>query len=215
MTGEKTQVNNNPAQRGGGRGERGGGRQPHGAGGAPRGRGPRTGGPRRGGRPGSFEKPEFDQKIIDTKRVTRVVSGGRRFNFKIVIVAGDRNGRVGVGTGKAGDTALAIEKALRSAKKNMMNISRTKDGSISHEVSAKYSSARVLIMPAPGRGLIAGSSLRVVLDLAGVRNVVAKVISPSKNALNIARAAIDALATISPKKKSEQRASAPEEVRVV
>lgn len=205
MTGEKTQTNNSSAQRAqGSRGGRGGARPPHGAGGAPRGRGPRMGGgPRRGGRAGSFEKPEFDQKIIDTKRVTRVVSGGRRFNFKIVMVAGDRNGRVGVGTGKGGDTALAIEKALRSAKKNMTNITRTKDGSIPHEVSAKYSSARVLIMPAPGRGLIAGSSLRVVLDLAGVRNVVAKVISPSKNALNIARAAVDALTTISPKKKIE------------
>ena len=114
---------------------------------------------------------------------------------------GDRNGRVGVGTGKGGDTALAIEKALRSAKRNILTISRTKDGSIPHEVSAKYSSARVRIMPASGRGLIAGSSLRVVLDLAGVRDVVAKVISPSKNSLNIAQAAVEALKTISSKTK--------------
>ncbi len=178
--------------RGGGRGGEGGNR---GKGGRPGG-----GGPRRGGRPTFFEKPEFDQKIIDTKRVTRVVSGGRRFNFKIIMVVGDRNGRVGVGTGKGGDTALAIEKAFRSAKKSIVTIPRTKDGSIPHEVSAKYSSARVRIMPAPGRGLIAGSSLRVVLDLAGVRDVVAKVLSPSKNSLNIAQAAVEALQTISSRK---------------
>lgn len=165
------------------------------------GKGGFRGGPRRGGRMQTFEKPEFDQKIIDTRRVTRVVSGGRRFNFKIVVVAGDRNGRVGVGTGKAGDTGLAIEKAFRSAKKNMITVTRTKDGSLPHEVSAKESSARVSIIPAKGRGLIAGSSLRIVLDLAGVRNVVAKVVSPSKNKLNIARAAIAALGTVSTRKK--------------
>ena len=180
-------------------------RPPHGGregGNRGRGKGGRPGGgPRRGGRPTFFEKPEFDQKIIDTKRVARVVSGGRRFNFKIIMVVGDRNGKVGVGTGKGGDTALAIEKAFRSAKKNIVLIPRTKDGSIPHEVSAKYLSARVLILPAPGKGLIAGSSLRVVLDLAGIRDVVAKVISPSKNKLNIARATVDALSMISTRKK--------------
>jgi len=164
------------------------------------GRGPRSGGGQRNRRPTFYEKPEFDQKIIDMKRVARVMSGGRRFNFKIVIIAGDRNGRVGVGTGKGGDTALAIEKAFRNAKRNMITITRTKEGSIPHEVSAKYSSARVRIMPAAGRGLIAGSSLRVALDLAGVRDVVAKVLSPSKNSLNIARAALEALKTVSVRK---------------
>lgn len=182
------------------RGGRDGGNRGGGKGGKPGGMGQR-----RGGRPTFFEKPEFDQKIIDTKRVTRVVSGGRRFNFKIIMVVGDRNGRVGVGTGKGGDTALAIEKAARSGKRNIVTIPRTKDGSIPHEVSAKYSSARVLIVPAPGRGLIAGSSLRVVLDLAGVRNVVAKVLSPSKNSLNIAQAAVAALKTISVRKKAPER----------
>lgn len=179
-----------------------GGRGKGGPAGGRGGRGGRPGGGQRGGRPKFFEKPEFDQKIIDTKRVARVVSGGRRFNFKIIMVAGDRNGRVGVGTGKGGDTALAIEKAFRNAKKNMIAIARTKEGSIPHEVSAKYSSGRVLIMPAKGRGLIAGSAVRVVLDLSGVRDVVAKVLSPSKNKLNIARATILALSTISARKRA-------------
>ena len=207
MTTPTPQQNTNQGGRQGGtsfsgRPPRGGGRS---AESGNRGKGGRPGGgPRRGGRPTFFEKPEFDQKIIDTKRVTRVVSGGRRFNFKIIMVVGDRNGRVGVGTGKGGDTALAIEKAFRSAKKNIVTIPRTKDGSIPHEVYAKYSSARVRIMPAPGRGLIAGSSLRVVLDLAGVRDVVAKVISPSKNSLNIAQAAVVALQTISSRKKTAE-----------
>lgn len=198
-TNTQTQKSSSAGSRGNGRPPRGGASGGRG-GDASMGKRGGRGGQRRGGRPSFFEKPEFDQKIIDTKRVARVVSGGRRFNFKIIMVAGDRNGRVGVGTGKGGDTALAIEKAFRNAKKNMVIISRTKEGSIPHEVSAKYSSARVMIVPAPGRGLIAGSSLRVVLDLAGVRNVVAKVISPSKNALNIARASVDALTTISSKK---------------
>jgi len=154
----------------------------------------------RGGRKGQrFErvKPEFDQKIIDIRRVTRVVAGGRRFGFSVAVVAGDRKGRVGVGTGKAGDTSLAIEKAFKSAKKNMITVKRTKKHSISHSEEVKYSTARIMIMPAPGRGLVAGSAVRTVLDLAGVKDVGAKVISRSKNKLNIARATIKALEKIS------------------
>jgi len=139
------------------------------------------------------EKPEFDQQIIDIRRVTRVVAGGRRFGFSVSLVAGDRKGRVGVGIGKAGDTALAIEKALKDAKKNMVTIKRTENGSIPHEVEAKYNSARILVMPAPGRGLVAGSSARVLLELAGVTDTGAKIFSRSKNKLNIARATIKAL----------------------
>ena len=115
--------------------------------------GDRRGGPRREPR----AKPEYDQKIIDIRRVTRVSSGGRRFSFAVSLVAGDRKGKVGVGTGKGGDTAMAVDKALRSAKKNMITLNLTKSGSIPHEVEAKFSSARVHMMPAPGKGLVAGS----------------------------------------------------------
>lgn len=138
-------------------------------------------------------KSEFDQKIIDIRRVTRVVTGGRRFSFSVAVVVGDRKGRVGVGLGKATDTPLAIDKAVRDAKKHMITIPMTKTGSIPHEVEAKYSSARIVIMKAPGKGILAGSSVRTVLDLAGVKEVGAKILSRTKNQLNNASAAIKAL----------------------
>ena len=177
--------------------------------GAPRGRhtGPsrgRSGGPQgkggqRRGRPRRPERPrsEFDHKIVSIRRVTRVVSGGRRFSFSVGIVAGDKKGRVGVGVGKASDTALAIDKALRNAEKNMTRIKIAKNGSIAHEVDTKYASSRVLIMPAPARGIIAGSSVRTVLELAGLKDVGAKIFSRSKNKINNARAAIEALGQLS------------------
>jgi small subunit ribosomal protein S5 len=111
----------------------------------------------------------------------------------VALVAGDKKGKVGVGLGKAGDTALAIDKATRNAKKNMIKVNTTKEMSIPHEVFAKYASARVTIRPVKDRGLVAGSAARNVLELAGVKNVAAKIISPSKNKLNIARATITAL----------------------
>jgi small subunit ribosomal protein S5 len=138
-------------------------------------------------------RSEFDQKILTIRRVTRVASGGRRFSFSVAIVLGNRKGSVGVGIGKAGDTSLAIDKATRNAKKNLLKLSLTKTSSIPHEVAVKYSSARVLLRPAKGRGIIAGSALRDVLDLAGVKDVSGKIFSGSKNKLNIARAAIKAL----------------------
>lgn len=163
-------------------------------------RGPRTGGPggeRRGGpRREPRAKPEFDQKIIDIRRVTRVSSGGRRFSFAVSMVAGDRRGRVGVGTGKGGDTAMAVDKALRNAKKNMITLSLTKSGSIPHEVDAKFGSAVVHMMPAPGKGVVAGSSVRDVVELAGIKDITAKLRSGTKNKLNNARVAIDALKSL-------------------
>lgn len=145
-------------------------------------------------------KPEFDQKIISIRRVTRVVTGGRRFAFSVSIVIGDRKGRVGVGLGKAGDTPVAIDKAVRDARKNMIKVNLTKNGSIPHEVSAKFSSSRVLIMRAPGKGILAGSSVRTVLEFAGIKEVSSKIFSRSKNKLNNAKAAIKALSQLSIKK---------------
>jgi small subunit ribosomal protein S5 len=141
-------------------------------------------------------RSEYDQKIIDTRRVTRVVSGGRRFSFSISIVIGDKKGSVGVGIGKAGDTALAIEKATRDAKKHMFKVKRTKDNSITHPVEAKVGSVRLTLKPAPGRGIVAGSSVRTVLEMAGVKDVGAKIYSRSKNKLGIARATMKALAEL-------------------
>lgn len=150
---------------------------------------------RPGGRPARppRERGEFDQVTIDARRVARVMAGGRRFNFSLVVVIGDRKGRVGVGLGKGVDTALAIDKATRDAKKHLFTIPRTASGSIPHEVSTKYASSTVEIIPSRGRGLVAGSAMRTVLDLAGVTDVVTKIHSRSKNKLTIARATVEAL----------------------
>ncbi len=145
--------------------------------------------PRRDARP----KSEFDQKIVNIRRVTRVVAGGRRFSFSVALVAGNRKGQVGFGLGKATDTPLAIEKAFRDARKNMIMVNTTKDMSIPHDVSAKYAASVVKIMPAPGKGLLAGSSVRTVLELAGLKDVGAKLMSRSKNSANNAIVAIKAL----------------------
>ena len=149
--------------------------------------------PRRGDRGRERQKPEFDQKIVSIRRVTRVMAGGRRFSFSVSMVIGDKKGKVGVGVGKAGDTQLAIEKAVRNAKKNMIQVPLDKEMRIPHDVLTKYASSEVMIMPAPGRGLVAGSSVRTVLELAGVKDVTAKIFSRSKNKLNNARAAVEAL----------------------
>lgn len=148
---------------------------------------------RRGGRREERARSEFDQKIVSIRRVTRVMAGGRRFSFSVSMVIGDKKGKVGVGIGKAGDTQLAIEKAARNAKKNLIVVPLNKDQHIPHDVHTKYASSEVMIMPAPGRGLVAGSSVRTVLELAGVKDVTAKIFSRSKNKLNNARAAIQAL----------------------
>jgi small subunit ribosomal protein S5 len=155
------------------------------------------GGPRRGGN--DRERSEFSQKLIGIRRVARVMAGGRRFNFSVAIVIGDKKGRVGVGMGKAADTQLAIEKATRDAKRKMITLNLTKNRSIKHNVEAKYCASVIGIRPSPGRGLVAGSSVRTVLELAGVSDVTAKLLSRSKNSVNNARAAIEALKSTSTK----------------
>lgn len=139
---------------------------------------------------------EFDQKIVSIRRVTRVVAGGRRFSFSVCIVIGDRKGSVGVGMGKASDTALAIEKAYNNAKNSMIKVSLKEDMSIPHIVKTKFTSSEVFIKPAPGKGVIAGGSVRTVLELAGVTDVNAKIFSRSKNDFNNAKAAIKALSQL-------------------
>ena len=155
------------------------------------------GGRQQGGRPRApREKPEFDSKTISIRRVTRVVSGGRRFTLSVALVAGDRNGRIGLGTGKALDTQVAIEKALKAAKRNMIHVKLSKTKSLSHDIDAKFKSSEVMIMPNKGRGLIAGSSARTILSLAGLNDVTAKFYSGTKNKLNNARATMKALEQI-------------------
>lgn len=168
----------------------------------PRPGGPGRGGPRgggRGGRGGDDRRSEYDQKMIGIRRVARVMAGGRRFNFSCAIVIGDKKGKVGVGVGKAADTQLAIEKATRAAKRAMITVNLTKTRSIRHNVEAKYCASVIQIRPSAGRGLVAGSSVRTVLELAGVTDVTGKLLSRSKNPINNARAAVEALRKVSVK----------------
>lgn len=163
-------------------------------------------GPSRGGRPGGRgdgrgrpraprERSEFEQATLEVRRVARVMAGGRRFSFSVTVVIGDKKGRVGVGLGKGADTALAIDKAVRDAKKHLITVKRTPENSIAHDVSVKYSSSTVTIIPSPGRGVVAGSAMRTVLEHAGVTNVIAKILTRTKNKLTIARATVAALAS--------------------
>jgi small subunit ribosomal protein S5 len=175
---EVAQATRAPAARAGGRDR-----------GAIRGRSQRGGGRGRAPR----ERGEFEQVTVDARRGARVMAGGRRFNFSLVVIIGDKKGRVGVGLGKAIDTALAIDKATRDAKRHMITVLRTKSGSIPHQVASKYASSTVEIIPSKGRGLVAGSAVRTVLDLAGVTDVVTKIHTRSKNKLTIARATVEAL----------------------
>lgn len=142
---------------------------------------------------------DVDQKIIDIRRVTRVVAGGRRMSFAVSMIIGDKTGVIGIGTGKGGDTALAIAKALKDAKKNAIKIKKTDKGSLPMDIRAKYCSSEVMLFPNKGKGLVAGAAVRDMLVIAGVKDVSSKVISGSKNKLNTARAVMKALQGISVK----------------
>lgn len=148
------------------------------------------------------EKPEFDQKLLDLARVTRVVKGGRRFRFRATLVIGNRKGRVGIGVAKGADVSDSIGKAYVQAKKQMITVPM-EGSTIPHDISMKLGSAKVLLKPAmEGRGLIAGGALRAVADLAGIHDIVSKSLG-SSNKINVARATIEALKQL--KKNDESR----------
>lgn len=141
-----------------------------------------------------FKKEEFKEKVLDLRRVTRVVAGGKRFRFRATIVIGDEKGRVGIGVAKGADVQQAVTKAKTAAKKNIINVSLKDGRTIAHEVLAKFSAARVLIKPASkGHGLRAGGAVRFVLSLAGVKDATAKCLGRTPNKLTNALATIEAL----------------------
>lgn len=142
------------------------------------------------------EKTEYEQKLLDVARVVRVVAGGRRFRFRVVMVIGNQKGKVGLGVAKGQDVSLAVEKATAKAKKHLIKIPLLK-GTIPHQVEAKYSSAKVLLKPGrPGRGIVAGGAVRVICNLAGIENISAKIIGRTGNKLNNAQATIKALKSL-------------------
>lgn len=144
------------------------------------------------------EKPEFDQQIVDLARVTRVTKGGKQLSFRATVVIGDRKGRVGFGIDKGKDVQIAVEKAVNQAKKSIIHVP-TNGVSIPHRVDAKFKAAKVMIKPAPaGSGIIAGGSVRTVLELAGVPNASAKMISKTTNKVTNVKATFEALSAFKP-----------------
>lgn len=139
------------------------------------------------------KKEEFKEKVLDMRRVTRVTAGGKRFRFRATVIIGDEKGRVGVGIAKGLDFQQSVQKAKSQAKKNIIKVT-LKDRTILHEVEAKFSAACVRLKPArPGHGLIAGGAVRVVLALAGIRDITAKCLGRTPNKLTNALATIEAL----------------------
>jgi small subunit ribosomal protein S5 len=149
---------------------------------------------------------EFSEKVVQIKRVTKVVKGGKKMSFRALVVVGDRAGRVGIGIGKANVVPNAVQKATYCAKKNMVNISLS-GSTIPFEAIGNFGSSSVFLRPARvGRGVIAGGSVRIVLESAGIKDIVAKT-HGSTNAINSAKAAINALVLI---KKKENLVSSNE-----
>lgn len=150
------------------------------------------------------ERQRFEDRVVRIKRVSKVVRGGRRFGFNAIVVVGDRNGRVGVSVGRAREVADAIQKGQERARRTMFQVPLTEDGSIPHYVEARFRASKVILRPAgSGTGVIAGGAVRAVLELAGVRNVLTKIIG-SSNAINVVQATVEALQALSD--PSEQRA---------
>jgi len=167
-------------------------------------RGRRDGGRGRKGRRDEKEvreKPEFEERVVHISRNSKVVKGGRRFSFGALVVVGDRKGRVGYGLGKAAEVAEAIRKAGEVAKRNLCTVTM-RGTTLPHDAIGKYSGAQVLIRPASeGTGIIAGGPCRAVLELAGVRDVLAKSLG-SNNHLNVTKATLEALGQLRTKEEA-------------
>ncbi len=138
------------------------------------------------------KESEFKEKVVQIRRVTKVVKGGKKMGFRAVVVVGDALARVGLGIGKAAEVSAAIRKGVESAKKNQIDVCQV-EGTLPHDIVGIYGASKVILRPAPpGTGVIAGGAVRTILELGGIKNVVAKSIG-SNNAINVARATLDAL----------------------
>jgi len=142
------------------------------------------------------EDTNWQERVIQIRRVSKVVKGGKKLSFRAIVVVGNETGQVGVGVGKAGDVIGAVRKGVADGKKQLIEVPLTKSNSITHITNGVSGGAKVIVRPAaPGTGVIAGGAVRTVLELAGVKNILAKQLG-SNNPLNNARAAINALETL-------------------
>ena len=140
----------------------------------------------------NYEEEKLLEKIIETKRVAKVVKGGRNFSFSAIVVVGDKKGKVGVGTGKANEIVDAIRKAKEKAMKSMFNVPLVK-GTVPHEIVARYGASRIMIKPASeGTGVIAGGTARAIFEAAGIENILCKSLG-SNTPCNVVKATIDGL----------------------
>lgn len=157
-----------------------------------------------GGRGRGEEKPqdEFEQKIIDIARVTRVMAGGKRMRFRACVAIGNKKGKVAIGLAKGADVTMAVTKAVNKAKKNYIEIPIVND-TIPHEVYQKLGAAKILFKPAKkGRGIIAGGAVRLVLELSGIKNVTSKILGTG-NKVNNVKCTIEALKSLKKVEKAE------------
>jgi len=139
------------------------------------------------------KETDWQERIVQVRRVTKVVKGGKKLSFRAILIIGNEKGQVGVGVGKASDVIGAVKKAVTDSRKHLVNVPVTKNNSIPHIITGQSGAAKVIIRPsAPGSGVIAGGSVRTILELAGVKNILAKQLG-SSNPLNNARAATNAL----------------------
>ena len=142
------------------------------------------------------KETDWQERVVQIRRVTKVVKGGKNLSFRAVVVVGNEKGQVGVGVGKAADVIGAVKKGVADGKKHLIEVPLTKSSSIPHPTNGIAGGAKVIVRPAaPGTGVIAGGAVRTVLELAGVRNILAKQLG-SNNPLNNARAAVNALSTL-------------------